>query len=102
MPGKATKTVVRQRIEEIFELRLGGAELHDIYAYASAPERAWGVSESQIRNYVKKADALCVERFNAKAEHLMSRHLLQRRRLFAHAMDVADLRTALAVLKDEA
>src|SRR5262249_53573668 len=37
-----------------------------------------------------------------QADHLLSRHLLQRRRLFAHAMDVEDYRTALAVLKDEA
>src|SRR5262249_4916631 len=49
-----------------------------------------------------QADELCRERFDAHARHLLARHLLQRRRLYAHAMEVGDYKTALAVLKDEA
>jgi hypothetical protein len=107
--GKSTKLVVRQRVEAIFQLRLGGAEFHDIREYADAPTDAegkprqpWGVSDSQLRRYIAAADRLCQERFDAKAEHLLARHLLQRRRLFAHAQEVGDYKTALAVLKDEA
>jgi hypothetical protein len=102
---KATQTVIRQRIEKVLELRLNGAEFADIVQYASAPpapETPWGVRERQMWNYIRRADELCVERFNANAPHLLNRHLLQRRRLFGHAMDVGDYRTALAVLQDEA
>jgi hypothetical protein len=99
---KATKAEVRQRVDEVLKLRLGGAEFHDIVQYASDPERSWQVSERQLWNYIAAADALCKERFDAKADHLLARHLLQRRALFAHAMAAGDYLTALAVLKDEA
>jgi hypothetical protein len=107
--GKSTKLVIQQRVEEIFRLRLGGAEFHDIREYADAtadqegkPRQPWGVSDTQLRRYIAKADALCKERFDAHAPYLLNRHLLQRRRLFAHAMEVGDYKTAHAVLKDEA
>src|SRR5947208_456301 len=99
---KSTKLVVRQRVEEIFRHRLGGAEFADIREYADAPERAWGVSDTQLRRYIKSADDLCKERFDARADHLLARHMLQRRQLYAHCMGAGDFRTALAVLKDEA
>jgi hypothetical protein len=99
---KSSKAEVLKRVNEVFQLRLGGAEFLDIREYADAPERAWGVSDTQLRRYVAAADALCKERFDARADHLLSRHLLQRRTLYAHAMGAGDFRTALAVLKDEA
>jgi hypothetical protein len=99
---KSTRAEVRKRVEEVFKLRLGGANFADIVQYASAPEQAWGVSERQIWNYIKAADELIVERFDAKAPYLLNRHLLQRNQLYAHCMGAGDYRTALAVLKDEA
>jgi hypothetical protein len=102
MVGKASKAEVAKRVEEVFRLRLGGAEFADILQHASAPEQAWGVSERQLWNYIAAADRLIKERFDAKAGHLLARHLLQRRQLYAHAMGAGDFRTALAVLQDEA
>jgi hypothetical protein len=99
---KSSKPEVQKRVNEVFKLRLGGAELADIRDYANAPEQGWNVSDSQLRRYIKAADALCLDYFDAKAEHLLARHLLQRRQLYAHAMGAGDFRTALAVLKDEA
>jgi hypothetical protein len=99
---KSTKAEVQGRVLEVFKLRLGGAEFADIREYAAAPERSWGVSDSQLWRYIRSADALCKEHFDARAEHLLARHLLQRRQLYAHAMSAGDFRTALAVLKDEA
>jgi len=99
---KSTKAVVAQRVNEVLKLRLGGAEFLDIREYAAAPEQAWGVSDTQLWRYIREADALCKEHFDAKAEHLLTRHLLQRRTLYAHAMGAGDFRTALAVLQDEA
>jgi hypothetical protein len=99
---KSSKAVMAKRVSEVFKLRIGGAEFADIREYADAPEQQWGVSDTQIRRYIQAADALCKERFDAKADHLLARHLLQRRQLFAHCMGAGDYRTALAVLKDEA
>ena len=100
--AKSTNVVVRQRINEIFKLRLGGAELADIRDYANSPDRNWGLSDTQLWRYTQRADKLCTQYFDAKAEHLLARHLLQRRTLYTHAMAAGDYRTALAVLRDEA
>jgi hypothetical protein len=99
---KSSKAEVLKRVEEVFKLRLGGAEFADILQYASAPEQNWQVSERQLWNYIAAADRLVKERFDAKAEHLLARHLLQRRQLYAHAMGAGDFGTALRVLQDEA
>jgi hypothetical protein len=99
---KSTKAVVARRVSAVLMLRLGGAEFPDIREYANAPEQGWDVSDSQLWRYVRAADALCKDYFDARAEHLLNRHLLQRRTLYAHAMGAGDFRTALAVLQDEA
>lgn len=99
---KSTKAEVERRVHEVFKLRLGGAEFADIREYASAPEQSWNVSDSQIWRYIKAADELCEKYFDAKSSHLLARHLLQRRQLYAHCLGAGDFRTALSVLKDEA
>jgi hypothetical protein len=99
---KSTKAEMQRRVNEVLKLRLGGAEFPDIREYARAPEQAWEVSEGQLWRYIRAADTLCKEYFDARAEHLLNRHALQRRQLYAHAMAAGDFRTALAVLQDEA
>jgi hypothetical protein len=99
---KSSNLEAAQRVEEVFKLRLGGAEFADIRQFASEPEQNWNVSDRQLWRYIAAADKLVKERFDARAEHLLNRHLLQRRTLFAHAMGAGDFRTALAVLQDEA
>src|SRR5262249_38670280 len=102
MPGRSSKAEVAKRVEEVFELRLGGTELQYVREHAQAtvddegkPREPWNVSEGQLCRYIATADQLCKQRFDARAEHLLARHLLQRRRLYAHAMEVADFKTAL-------
>ena len=99
---KSTKAEINKRVHEVLKLRLGGAEFLDIREYARAPEQNWDVSDSQLWRYVQKADTLCGKLFDDKAGHLLKRHLLQRRQLYAHALGARDFRTALAVLQDEA
>ena len=99
---KSSNLEAAQRVEEVFKLRLGGAEFADIRQFASEPEQNWNVSDRQLWRYIAAADKLVKERFDARAEHLLNRHLLQRRTLFAHAMGAGDFRAALAVLQDEA
>jgi hypothetical protein len=99
---KSTKAEVERRVNEVLKLRLGGAEFPDIREYANAAEQGWNVSDSQVWRYIRAADALCKNYFDARAEHLLNRHILQRRTLYAHAMGAGDFRTALAILVDEA
>lgn len=92
--------VIKLRVQEIYKLRLGGAEFPDLWKLAS--DKGWGVSQTTLRRYIHKADALCQKYYDANAKFLLSRHLLQRRQLYAHCMGSGDFRTALSVLRDEA
>lgn len=102
MSKKSPANVVAARVEKVYAMRLGGAEFHDIVQFASAPEQAWGVSGRQVRNYIRQADQLMAERVEKRADLLLSRHLLQRRTLFARCVEAGDYSAALNVLKDEA
>ena len=62
----------------------------------------WDVSDGQLWRYIAAADKLCQQRYDARAAHLLARHLLRRERLYAHTLEVGDFKTALAILKDEA
>jgi hypothetical protein len=64
--------------------------------------RPWGLKERQLQTYIQRADALCSKLFDAKAGHLLNRHLLQRRRLYLRAFEDGDYRLALSILQDEA
>jgi hypothetical protein len=99
---RAPKTERDARVHAILKLRLGGAEFPDILEWANAPEQKWNVSERQLWRYIAAADALCEHYFNHRAKSLLSRHLLQRRQLYAHALGAGDFGTALRVLQDEA
>src|SRR5437764_13525460 len=72
---KSSKVEVMKRVEEVFKLRLGGAEFADIREYALAPEQAWGVSDGQLWRYIAAADKLVKERLVAKAGHQLARTL---------------------------
>jgi hypothetical protein len=98
---KSTRAETARRVEEVFRLRLGGAEFSDIRQFASAWEQNWGVCDRQIWRYIAAADKLVKERFDARAEHLLARHLLQRQ-LYAHAVGAGDFSTALRCLDSEA
>jgi hypothetical protein len=99
---RSTKAEVNRRIREIYKLRLGGAEFPDLREYVDAPEHGWKVSNTQLRRYIAAADKLCERMFDAKASWLLSRHLLQRRQLYAHALGAGDFGTALRCLESEA
>jgi hypothetical protein len=101
-PQRSTRAEFESRVNAVLKLRLGGAEFHDLREYAVASEQNWNVSDTQLWRYVAAADRLCKRLFDAKADYLLARHLLQRRTLYAHAMNAGDYRTALAVLQDEA
>jgi hypothetical protein len=97
---KSEHATVLLRVQEILTIRLLGAEWWDIRQYAS--EKKWLVSERQLRRYVAMSDELMAQNLEKDRDKLIGRHLASRRTLFAKAMETGDLRTALAVAKDEA
>jgi hypothetical protein len=97
---KSTKAETQKRVEQVFQLRLHGAELPDILPYAA--EKGWNVKERQLRTYIARADRLMAEILNRNREQLFGRHVLQRRAIYARCLKIQDYKTALQVLRDEA
>jgi hypothetical protein len=110
---KATKAQVTARVEEILRIRLDGAEAWAIREYVREKQQEEGspwqlrpeekpLSDSQLRRYQQRADALIAESCREGRKKALRRHLAQRRALYARAVNAGDLRAALAVLRDEA
>lgn len=98
--AKSTKAEVAQRVQEVLEIRLAGAMFHDIRSYAV--EKGWKVGDNQLLKYIVAANKLLAEDLKGGRKQILSRHLAQRRTLYARAFADGDWRTALAVLRDEA
>ncbi len=86
-------------MSEVLTIRLNGGEMHNIREYAK--EKAWGVSDVQLTRYINEADKMLGESLERDKEKLITRHLAQRRDLYARAIQDGDVRTALAILRDE-
>src|SRR4051794_28058169 len=99
---KSDQATVRQRVEEILQLRQMGAEFVDIRQYASQSNPPWNVSDRQLWRYIEAGDKLLDKTLEKDRKKLLNRHVAARRALFGRAMSVSDYRTALGVLKDEA
>jgi hypothetical protein len=97
---KSTQATVQRRVSEVLTIRLQGAEFHDIVQYAA--EKKWRVGERQLWNYIRQADELLAQNLEKDREKLFNRHVASRQMLLARALQVSDLRTALAILKDKA
>jgi len=97
---KSTVAVVAGRVDEVLAWRIDGASLAEIRAYAG--ENRWGVSDSQLRKYVAKADRVLRPRRGKTRKTVLALHLARRQSIFARALAAGELRTALASLVDEA
>lgn len=110
---RADRELTRKRVEQVLEIRLDGADWWDVRDFVreeeAKPGSLWYVadggnplSDSQVRRYILKADEIIAASAEKDRAKLIGRHLAQRRRLYARAVQAGDLRTALAVLRDEA
>jgi hypothetical protein len=113
---RATKAIVQARIDDILRIRLDGAQAWDLCAFVREKEKEPGspwelapgqkpLSESQLRRYMAKADALIFMRIRGQTKRrrrLITRHVAIRHNLYAKALSAGDYRTALAAVKDEA
>ena len=82
------------------QLLLQGAEFHEIRQYAA--NKGWGLTNRQVRRHIDLAYQRTTDILGHKQEELLSRHLLQRRALYARCLKAEDLRGALQILQDEA
>ena len=98
--AKADRTTIRHRLNELTRLILAGAEFSDLRQYVA--DQGWEVSDRQLRRYLDRVYAELAEGARHDRASLLGRHLMQRRTIYAKAIKGSDLRTALAVLKDEA
>jgi hypothetical protein len=98
--AKSEKATVELRVGEILRLLLAGGEFEDIRQYAAA--QGWKLSVRQLRRYQERAYRRLANMAHRDQKQLLGRHLMQRRALYARAMKVSDVKTALNVLKDEA
>ena len=98
--SKSSNNIVRNRVQEVLRLTLAGAEFPEIRQHAT--QQGWKVTDRQLRRYMESAYREIAQLSDRDAEQLLGRHLMQRRALFARALKNGDLRTALAVLQDEA
>ena len=101
MPSdRANKLMIRQRVDEILQMRLAGAQFHDIRAHAE--EQGWNVSERQLWRYIARGDELLEETMERDRDKLFREHIAQRRALRARCMAVSDYSNARLLLADEA
>jgi hypothetical protein len=104
----ASSAEVQQRVTQVLRLRLNGAQWHDLQEFARAPVcearegPPWDVGDVQLRAYITASNKLLAEAASGERRPIYQLHLAQRQALYARAIDTGDLRTALAILKDEA
>lgn len=99
---KSEEATVALRVGEVLRIRLDGAQYHDVVQYAAVQTPPWDLKERQIREYIRRADNLLVERQDRNRRRVVARQLAQRQALFARAVNAADYRTALAIIDSEA
>jgi hypothetical protein len=113
-PGASKSEALRvaQRVEELVCIRLDGAQWWDVRQYVSEKSSEAGscwevkkgeqpLSERQLRRYVRRADAVIEKSIEQDRERAIKRHLARRENMYARALNAGDIRTALAVARDE-
>ncbi len=110
---KAETLTVQLRTLELVRLRLRGAQFWDVAEYVREKEIAneppWQIpaghkslGEDMLRVYVKRADAIIQKSGRIKGSVAISQHFARREHLYAEAVLIGDVRTALACLQDSA
>jgi hypothetical protein len=96
---RSTKDKVRQRVEQVLQMRLAGAQFADLRTFAR--ENKWRLSDGQLRRYLRKTDALLAQTLEKDREKLINLQLAKLGALYARTVDTGDYRTARVLLKDE-
>lgn len=97
---KLSKIEYNARVEEVFEIVILGAEFADIKKYAA--EKGWAITDAEALRYQAAALQLCSDRLSRNRDTAIARHIMQRRALYARAIESGDWGTALSIARDEA
>jgi hypothetical protein len=97
---KSDKATIAQRVDDVTNLLVAGAEFANLRQFASA--HGWGVSDRQIRRYMKVAYRQMAKAARRDRQQLLGLHLKKRRALYARCVKANENRTALQVIRDEA
>jgi hypothetical protein len=97
---KSNKATMAQRVTDVTRLLVAGAEFSEIHQFASV--KGWGLSDRQIRRYVRAAYQQMAKDARRKRTQALGLHLKKRRALYAQSVKANDPRMALQILRDEA
>jgi hypothetical protein len=98
--NKADKVETARRVQQILEIRLDGAQRHDVTKFAE--EQGWKVCGRQLDRYIRRADALLFREMDKNREQWLARHIAARSTLYARALNSGDHATALRILDSQA
>jgi hypothetical protein len=99
-PDITPEPVIRERVAQVYKLRLLGADLPAIRKYAE--EQGWNVCDRTLKRYIRRGDKDMALQLERRKEVLFTQHVYKRRELYARCLAVSDHSTALRVLQDEA
>lgn len=96
--SKSNKVELDKRILIISKLLLSGESTKNI-CYNTTQK--WGVSDSQVKRYIRACYALWYIDFKKKRKAGLSYHLSKRRDLYSKSYIAKDWQTCLSIAKDE-
>jgi hypothetical protein len=98
MARRGSAIEARKRVKEIVRLRLAGAELDEILAFAK--QNDWEVGRRAIQRLMQAADRVLAKRFNRDTRAMVAQHATMRMAIYRNALADGDGKLALSVLKD--
>ena len=98
-PKKADSVLKEQRISDVLQMRLAGAQFHDILQYA---KENWGAgsSRSQVCLYIQWTNEALAKARDKDREKMITLGLARRESIYANCVRGGDYGTALSTLKD--
>lgn len=96
---RATQDLKEQRITEVLQMRLAGAQWHDIREHARATWKG-GASDAQLHKYIEWSNEAIAKARDKDRERRINLGLARRESIYANCVRGGDFGTALSTLKD--
>lgn len=99
--NKSTKIEFDARVEEVLSLILSGyRRQNQIIHYISQKRPDWGVTDRQIKTYIRRARERIEEYSKVTRDEIIQNGLARLDMLFLRSLNVQDIKTALSVQKE--
>lgn len=96
MGKKATKSIVMQRTNEIYQALLSGWTRAEIIQYIT--NKQWNINDRQVDTYIQKANKIITQKGKEVQDNAFVWHIQNRLQLYRQAGD--DKRLKLDIVKD--